>query len=196
MPVCFYDWSIVQRFHDEGHGMVDCVKHFGFSQTAWTKAIQRGALIPTGERDFADRRRRYDWAAVQRYYDEGHTYRECKARFGFCSESWHKAAKRGEIKPRPYGLPIEDLLLVGQRQNIKIRLLRAGILENRCSICGLTEWMSSALTMQIDHVNGAKNDHRLENLRMLCPNCHSQTATFAGRNVKRPPSLQEPGAIV
>ena len=45
--------------------------------------------------------------------------------------------------------------------------------------------------MQLDHINGVKNDNRLENLRMLCPNCHSQTQTYGGRNLKRR-ALQEP----
>jgi 5-methylcytosine-specific restriction endonuclease McrA len=44
--------------------------------------------------------------------------------------------------------------------------------------------------MHLDHINGVRDDHRLENLRMLCPNCHSQTPTYGGRNAKRH-SLQE-----
>ena len=66
-----YDWAEVQRFVDEGHGFVDAQKRFGFSHTAWVKAIKREALH-VGDRPFTDRRRRYDWAAVQAYYDEGH----------------------------------------------------------------------------------------------------------------------------
>ena len=44
--------------------------------------------------------------------------------------------------------------------------------------------MNSKLTLQLDHINGINNDNRKENLRFLCPNCHSQTDTFAGRNLK------------
>ena len=68
------------------------------------------------------------------------------------------------------------------RTNLKNRLLEAGILQNRCEECGLTEWRGKRLSIQIDHVNGVRDDNRLENLRMLCPNCHSQTETFASRN--------------
>jgi 5-methylcytosine-specific restriction endonuclease McrA len=49
--------------------------------------------------------------------------------------------------------------------------------------------------MQIDHINGIGNDHRLENLRMLCPNCHSQTATYGGRNLRRR-RLQEEAPVL
>jgi 5-methylcytosine-specific restriction endonuclease McrA len=50
--------------------------------------------------------------------------------------------------------------------------------------------------MQLDHVNGVKNDNRLANLRMLCPNCHSQTPTFTGRNLKRIRGLQGAAEVV
>ena len=65
---------------------------------------------------------------------------------------------------------------------LKRRLLREGILEYRCYVCGLTEWNEKPITLQLDHINGVHLDHRIQNLRLLCPNCHSQTETFAGRN--------------
>jgi DNA-binding CsgD family transcriptional regulator len=55
--------------------------------------------------------RRYDWAAVQRYYDEGHSVRECVKAFGFSSASWTDAVKRGAVVPRPAAIPIADLLV-------------------------------------------------------------------------------------
>lgn len=57
-------------------------------------------------------------------------------------------------------------------------------MEYKCAICGISEWLGNPLSLQLDHINGISNDHRLENLRLVCPNCHSQTETFAGRNVK------------
>lgn len=67
---------------------------------------------------------------------------------------------------------------------LKIRLLREGLLEARCyeEDCGLVEWKGKPISLQLDHVNGDKFDHRIENLRLLCPNCHSQTDTFGGKN--------------
>ncbi len=66
---------------------------------------------------------------------------------------------------------------------LKKRLLKEGLLEYKCAICGNTgEWLGQPLTLQLDHINGDHFDHRLENLRLLCPNCHSQTETFSGKN--------------
>jgi hypothetical protein len=54
-----------------------------------------------------------------------------------------------------------------------------------CSGCGLGEiWNNKPITIQLDHINGVYNDNRIANLRLLCPNCHSQTETFAGRKQK------------
>jgi hypothetical protein len=56
--------------------------------------------------------------------------------------------------------------------------------EEKCEICEIgNEWNGKPLTLQLDHINGIHLDNRIENLRILCPNCHSQTATFCGRNV-------------
>src|SRR5579864_7456000 len=175
----------------QGTGSWACQKRFGFSHTAWVRAIKRGELR-TKEAPFTDRRRKYDWSAIQTYYDKGHSYRECRAKFGFCSAAWEKARKRGEITTRKFGMPIAKLLSGPRnRHHVKVRLLRAGILKNRCSECGIDEWRGAPLSMHIDHVNGVKDDHRLENLRMLCPNCHSQTPTYGGRNAKRRRDLQD-----
>ena len=65
---------------------------------------------------------------------------------------------------------------------LKERLIREGKLEYKCQNCGIKEWQSKPLSLHLDHINGKNNDHRIENLRFLCPNCHSQTDTYAGRN--------------
>jgi DNA-binding CsgD family transcriptional regulator len=129
--------------------------------------------------------RRYDWAEVQVYYDAGHSVRECQARFGFSRQTWHAAVKRGAVVARPHPLPLQELLVAGVdpgRFNLKLRLLRAGLKTNACESCGLHEWNGQAIALALHHVNGDRYDNRLENLQLLCPNCHSQTPNFGVKN--------------
>ncbi len=68
---------------------------------------------------------------------------------------------------------------------LKERIIAANIIPYECAICGNKgEWQGQKLVLQLDHINGKHFDHRKENLRFLCPNCHSQTHTFSGRNKK------------
>jgi hypothetical protein len=185
MPRKLHDWDAIQAYHDEGHGFVACAKRFGFKHTAWIKAIKRGSLraAPT---PFRDRRRKYDWSEVQAYFDAGHVYAECMAHFGFQADTWTAAVGRGELKARARALPVALMLeRKMHRGSIKRRLLGLGLLSDCCSRCGIREWRGRPLAIHIDHINGVEDDWRLENLRMLCPNCHSQTPTFSGRNLKR-----------
>ena len=69
---------------------------------------------------------------------------------------------------------------------LKKRLIKEGILEYKCVLCGNPGSHNGyPLTLQLDHVNGVNNDHRLENVRLLCPNCHTQQDTYAGKNKPR-----------
>lgn len=127
--------------------------------------------------------RRYDWAEIQRYYDAGHTVRACQERFGFSTETWHAARNRGDIVARPTAMPIEQLLSGRRSRNhVKQRLVQEGLLHPVCADCGISTWRDRPLALALHHVNGDPHDNRLENLQLLCPNCHSQTDNFAGRN--------------
>ena len=65
---------------------------------------------------------------------------------------------------------------------VKKRIIKDGLLNYNCQKCGnIGEWMDEKIILQLDHINGVNNDNRLENLRFLCPNCHSQTETFSGK---------------
>jgi hypothetical protein len=131
----------------------------------------------------AQRQLRQDWPEIQAYYDEGNSLRECQARFRFSTASWYEAVQRGAIVPRPAGMSVEKLISGRRnRTHLKQRLVRLGLLENACRDCGITEWRGEPLSLCLHHVNGTNDDNGIENLALLCPNCHSQTENFAGRN--------------
>jgi len=109
-------------------------------------------------------------------------------RFGFSADAWYKAVKRGAIVPRPVAKPIDEYLVVARRTSrthLKARLIAEGLKENRCEICAITQWLGKPLSAQLHHKNGDGSDNRLENIEFLCPNCHSQTDTYGGRNGHR-----------
>lgn len=129
--------------------------------------------------------RRFDWPLIQAYYDEGHSLRDCMRTFGFGNWSWQQAVARGQIVPRPRFRPVSEVFAANTHRNrgqLKARLLKQGLKENRCHECGISEWCGAPLSLALHHINGDRMDNRVENLELLCPNCHSQTETFAGRN--------------
>lgn len=87
------------------------------------------------------------------------------------------------IKPPRY--TTEELLVENSPVSgihFKNRLIREGLLKYECYECNISSWRDKKLVLQLDHINGKRTDNRLKNLRLLCPNCHSQTETFAGKN--------------
>ncbi len=74
-----------------------------------------------------------------------------------------------------------------QSYKLKKRLFKEGLKNKKCELCGWAQQaVDGRLPLELDHINGNRNDNRLENLRILCPNCHSLQPTHRGRNIKRP----------
>lgn len=69
------------------------------------------------------------------------------------------------------------------RKHIKKIIIRDNLIPYQCS-CGISEWLDKPLSLHLDHINGNNKDNTLENLRFLCPNCHSQTETYCGRQLR------------
>ncbi len=65
---------------------------------------------------------------------------------------------------------------------LKKKLINAGLLKYKCLKCNISTWNDEYISLHIDHINGIHNDNRIENLRLLCPNCHSQTETYGAKN--------------
>lgn len=100
----------------------------------------------------------------------------------FTGQAW---AQGRRFPPQRRSQPLAEILVRNSRYRtsaaLRRRLVAEGVKEARCEGCGLDSWQGRPIPLELDHVNGDHTDNRLENLRILCPNCHSQTETWCVR---------------
>ena len=86
-------------------------------------------------------------------------------------------------------IPLDEILNgqhpTYQTHRLRLRLFESGLKEQKCEICGTSQWQGQQLSLILDHINGINDDHRFANLRIVCPNCDSLLPTFCGRNKKK-----------
>lgn len=103
----------------------------------------------------------------------------------FRSKAWNKGLRT----PKAPRVQLSEILVKGstyQSFKLKRRLFAAGLKEPRCELCGWAEKAPDGrIPLELDHINGRRDDNRLENLRILCPNCHSLQPTHRGLNQRR-----------
>lgn len=91
---------------------------------------------------------------------------------------------KGSAKERKTAEELAKNPLVSSHK-LKLRILEDGIKEHKCECCGLTSWNGKPIPLELHHVNGVKDDLRIENLQILCPNCHAFTDNYRGKNMNR-----------
>ena len=102
----------------------------------------------------------------------------------------YKPNKSGKCikKKSNNGYLLEDILSGKHPQyqtyKSRNRLIESGLKLNVCEICGIYEWNGKPLNLELHHKDGNSKNHKLDNLILICPNCHSQTDTFRAKNIK------------
>lgn len=93
------------------------------------------------------------------------------------------------LKFKPYKeYTLEQVLVEDSNygsSKLKKKLLDSGVKEYKCECCGRTEWNGDVIPLELHHINGDNTDNRIENLQILCPNCHAQTDHYRGKNIKK-----------
>lgn len=100
----------------------------------------------------------------------------------FTGKAWNKNPENPIYKGKYFPKLCEHSSL--SSANAKNLVFRLGLKKNKCENCGITEWQGNPIICELHHINGDPTDNRIENLQILCPNCHSQTDNFRSRNRK------------
>lgn len=143
--------------------LIDAVSN----STSYAQVIKKLGLIPAGG----------NYKQLKKYINElnldiSH----------FCGQGWSAGKKRVDSKPR---FSLEQILTENshyQSNRLKYRLIKEEIFIWKCYRCERKTWLDGLIPLELEHINGINTDNRLENLTLLCPNCHSFTDTYRGKN--------------
>ena len=146
-----------------------------FAEAIKTSISIRGALIKLGVAPHGGSYKTFNLRLLKLGVDASH----------FLGEAHLKGKNNTHVKK----LSMSDILMPNSSRvlntSLKQRIIDAGLLKNECSNpkCSIkNDWLGEPIVLHVDHINGDHFDHRIENLRLLCPNCHSQTATYCSKN--------------
>lgn len=99
-------------------------------------------------------------------------------------QAWNQGERFQSFNPTK---PLSEILVEHSSYistyHLKERLLKEGIKEYKCECCNRTEWLGKPIKLELHHINGIKDDLRIENLQILCPNCHAYTDNYRGKNI-------------
>lgn len=142
---------------------------------SWAEALRRLGYCHTGANSKPLKKRAAMWGISTEHFDP-------------------YAASREAL--RREAVPLEEVLVDGStysRSSLKRRLFESGLKERRCELCGQGEmWQGRRMGLILDHINGKRDDNRLENLRIVCPNCAATLDTHCGRKGGAPPLVARP----
>ena len=144
---------------------------------SWSGALRELGMCPTGGGAQTLKKWAQRWGISTAHFDPNAG-----------RSAWAKGRRR----------PLETILVEGSsfsRGHLKRRLYEAGLKAPVCELCGQGEiWRGERIALILDHVNGVRDDHRLGNLRIVCPNCAAALDTHCGRNLPRERACERCGA--
>lgn len=115
------------------------------------------------------------------------TFRKLKEMYNLDTSHFCRKTHSSKGKTRKDAFPLDKILVNNfpyGSDRLKKRLIKEGIKEHKCEECQLTEWMGKPIPLELEHIDGDHFNNLLENLKVLCPNCHANTSTYRGRKQK------------